>query len=99
MDGTYQELHQKYWKKTGNQLQLSYLLEAYRLFPDKENFFIKPKSGNMDSSFFNKLAGNSMLMQQIKTNKSESDIRASWEPGLKSFKAIRKKYLLYKDFE
>jgi uncharacterized protein YbbC (DUF1343 family) len=85
--------------KTGNKLQLSYLLEAYRLFPDKENFFIKPKSGNMDSSFFNKLAGNSMLMQQIKTNKSESDIRASWEPGLKAFKAIRKKYLLYKDFE
>lgn len=86
-------------KKTSNKLQLSYLLEAYRLFPDKENFFIKPKSGNLDSSFFNKLAGNSILMQQIKSGKTEADIRASWQPGLKAFKAIRKKYLLYNDFE
>ena len=28
---------------------------------------------------------------------SEEGIRASWEPGLKKFGAVRKKYLLYKD--
>ena len=86
-------------KKTGNQLRISYLLEAYRLFPDKENFFIKPKSGNLDSSFFNKLAGNNQFLNQIKSGKTESEIRQSWQPALTAFKAIRKKYLLYKDFE
>jgi len=38
-------------------------------------------------------------MQQIKSGKSESEIRKSWEPGLANFRAIRKKYLLYKDFK
>ncbi len=86
-------------KKTNGKLQLNYLLEAYRLFPDKDNFFIKPKSGNMDESFFNKLAGNSSLMQQIISGKTEAEIRRSWEPGLSAFKSVRKKYLMYKDFE
>jgi len=47
----------------------------------------------------NKLAGNATLMQQIKDGKSEDEIRKSWQPDIQKFKAIRKKYLLYKDFE
>jgi uncharacterized protein YbbC (DUF1343 family) len=86
-------------KKIDNKIQLKYLLEAYRLFPDKESFFIKTKSGDMDQSFFNKLAGNSSLMQQIKAGATETEIRKSWEPKLSQFKSIRKKYLLYPDFE
>lgn len=86
-------------KKVNNHIQLKYLLDAYKLFPDKEAFFIKPKSGNIDESFFNKLAGNATLMQQIKDGKTEAEIRASWQPKLKEFKKIRKKYLLYADFE
>jgi uncharacterized protein YbbC (DUF1343 family) len=86
-------------KKVNNRIQLKYLLDAYKLFPDKEAFFIKPKSGNMDEAFFNKLAGNATLMQQIKAGKSESEIRKSWQPKLNEFKKIRKKYLLYEDFE
>ena len=85
-------------KKTDNRIQLGYLLKAYQLFPDKANFFIPPKSGNMDEVFFNKLAGNGELMQQIKSGLSEKAIRASWQPGLTEFKKIRKKYLLYEDF-
>ena len=85
-------------KKTDNRIQLGYLLQAYQLFPDKANFFIPPKSGNMDEAFFNKLAGNGQLMQQIKSGLSEKAIRASWQPGLDAFKIIRKKYLLYEDF-
>lgn len=73
-------------------LNLQYLLDAYKLYPDKNNFFIKPKTGDY---FFNKLAGNAMLMQQVKEGKSADEIRASWQPGLERFKAIRKKYLLY----
>ena len=53
----------------------------------------------MDQSFFNKLAGNNDLWQQVKAGKSEKEIRASWEPKLSEFKKIRKKYLLYQDFE
>jgi hypothetical protein len=38
-------------------------------------------------------------MQQIKEEESEEIIRKSWEPALSQFKNIRKKYLLYPDFE
>jgi len=85
-------------RKVNNKLQLKWLIEAYKLFPEKDKFFILPKSGQMEESFFNKLAGNNELWQQIKKGKSETDIRKSWEPGLKEFKKIRKKYLLYEDF-
>ena len=73
-------------------IQIKYLLEAYRLFPGKDSFFLK-------NNFFNKLAGNATFQQQIKDGLTETAIRKSWEPGIKQFKAIRKKYLLYKDFE
>ncbi len=79
-------------KKVDNKIQLKWLMQAYRLFPDKENFFLK-------SAHFNHLAGNDVLMQQIKDGVSEDDIRKSWKPQLDNFKKIRKKYLLYKDFE
>ncbi|MBU1372141.1 MAG: DUF1343 domain-containing protein [Bacteroidetes bacterium] len=68
------------------QLNLKILIELYAAFPDKEHFF---------NSFFNKLAGNDILMQQIKDGRSEKEIRASWEPGLSNYKVQRKKYLLY----
>lgn len=84
--------------KTGTQIQLKWLIEAYKLFPDKNNFFLLPKSGKMEESFFNKLAGNNDLWQQIKAGKSEAEIRKSWEPKLSEYKLIRKKYLLYDDF-
>jgi len=45
------------------------------------------------------LAGNADLMEQIQTGQSAKDIRASWQKGIIKFKKIRKKYLLYKDFE
>lgn len=86
-------------KKIDKRIQLKWIMEAYRLFPEKDSFFIIPKSGDMSKSFFDKLAGNYELWQQIRDGKTESEIRASWEPALSAFKKIRKKYLLYKDFE
>ena len=53
-------------KKVNGRIQLKWLLEAYKLFPDKNAFFILPKSGKAEDCFFNKLAGNSTLMQQLK---------------------------------
>jgi uncharacterized protein YbbC (DUF1343 family) len=85
--------------KVNGRIQLKWLIQAYKLYPRKDSFFLVPKSGNMEESFFNKLAGNNDLWQQIKAGKSEDEIRASWEPGLSDFKKIRKKYLLYADFE
>lgn len=83
-------------KRIGNRLNLSFLLEAYKLFPDKEHFFIMPKSGNIREAFFNKLAGNEELMLQVIAGNTETEIRKSWEPALSDFKKIRLKYLLYK---
>ena len=78
-------------KKVDKQIQLTWIIQAYKLFPDKENFFLK-------SNGFNRLAGNDVLMKQIKNGVSETEIRKSWEPALSKFKKIRKKYLLYMDF-
>jgi uncharacterized protein YbbC (DUF1343 family) len=48
---------------------------------------------------FNFHVGNSDLQKQIKEGKSIEEIQNSWKPSLMRFKVIRKKYLLYKDFE
>jgi uncharacterized protein YbbC (DUF1343 family) len=74
------------------QINLSYLLNAYKNYPDKNAFFLK---GN----FFDKLSGTTELRTQLIQGKSADAIRASWQDGLKKFKIIRKKYLLYTDFE
>lgn len=87
-------------EKSGKRIQLSYLLNAYKLFPDKSKFFLTSKTDpKPEDFFFNKLSGNATLMQQIIEGKSESDIRKSWEPGLNAFKVIRKRYLIYEDFQ
>ena len=79
-------------KKVDGKIQLTRLIDAYKIFPDKDSFFLKSNS-------FNRLSGTDILMQQIKDGKSEEEIRKSWEPKLSEFKVIRKKYLLYEDFE
>jgi uncharacterized protein YbbC (DUF1343 family) len=82
-------------KKVNNQIQLKYLIEAYKQFSKKDSFFITPKENKPENYFFNKLAGNATLMQQLKQGKTEAQIRNSWKADLDKFKAIRKKYLLY----
>jgi uncharacterized protein YbbC (DUF1343 family) len=71
---------------------LKYILKAYEDFSDKENFFIK-------NNFFEKLAGGEELRRQIKDGLTEEQIKATWKAELDIFKANRKQYLLYKDFE
>ncbi len=92
---------EKILKKLDNRIQLSWLINAYKLFPDKNNFFLSAKKEKLEETdyYFNKLAGNATLKQQIKNGVGEKDIRKSWEPKLNNFKKIRKKYLLYVDFE
>ena len=78
-------------KEVDGRIQLKYLLNAYKLFPGKDSFFLK-------NNFINTLAGNNQLAAQVRQGKTEGEIRQSWEPALTNFKKIRKKYLLYKDF-
>lgn len=83
---------EKVLKELNKKIQLKYLLDAYKIFPGKDSFFLK-------NNFINRLAGNDQLAQQVKQGKTEAEIRKSWEPALSNYKKIRKKYLLYKDFE
>lgn len=69
---------------------LNYLLNAYKLSKDNNNFF---------NSFFIKLAAKASLGVQIEKGMKEKTIKATWKTTLAKFKVIRKKYLLYKDFE
>ncbi|WP_203969349.1 exo-beta-N-acetylmuramidase NamZ family protein [Capnocytophaga stomatis] len=48
------------------------------------------------TSSFNKIAGNATLKQQIIDQKSDDEIRKTWQPALDKFKQTRKKYLIYK---
>lgn len=72
-------------KKSGH-INLSWLIELYKAFPDKSHFF---------NAYFTKLAGTNQLQKQIEAGKTEAQIRQSWETGLWKFKATRHKYLLY----
>ena len=67
-------------------IDLHYLLDFYKAYPDKEKFFIP---------YFEKLAGTAALRQQIKDGLTEEQIRESWRTELDSYKKMRKKYLLY----
>jgi uncharacterized protein YbbC (DUF1343 family) len=75
-------------KRVDGRIQLKFLIEAYKLFPDKEAFF---------GPSINRLAGTDELAKQIREGKTEEEIRQSWEPKLREFKEIRKRYLLYPD--
>lgn len=71
-------------------LHIDLLVEMYRSYPEQQAFF---------NNFFVKLAGTDRLQQQISEGLSAESIRASWQEELQAFKKIRKKYLLYADFE
>lgn len=76
--------------KNAKSLYLFWLISMYQSYSDKENFF---------TPFFDKLAGTDKLANQIKSGKTEDEIRKSWSEGLKKYREVRKKYLLYEDFE
>lgn len=68
---------------------LRYLLDFYQQSSAKNQFFNKG---------FERLAGTRELRQQIIDGKTEAEIRKTWEPKLSQYKQLRKKYLLYPDF-
>ena len=80
--------------RKAKQLNLKWLIDMYKAYPDKEKFFDMSQSKQMND--INKLAGTENLKKQIIAGTSEEDIRKSWEPGLSDYKTMIKKYLLYK---
>ena len=82
-----------------HRINIELFLEMYKAYPQKDSFFIHTTGNTQRDYYFNKLAGNSSLMEQIQSGVSATVIRASWQKDLAHFKMIRKKYLLYKDFE
>ena len=68
-------------------LKIQWIIDAYRAFPDKSRFF---------NSYFDTLAGGTLLREQIEKGMSEDEIRSTWAAGLERFRKIREKYLLYR---
>jgi uncharacterized protein YbbC (DUF1343 family) len=72
------------------QINIDWLKDFYKHTPDSAKFF---------NPFFFKLSADSLLKKQIVQNVSTDSIRKTWANGIKKFKVVRKKYLLYTDFE
>lgn len=74
-----------------NQLDLSFVLDAYKNFDKKsQDFFLK-------NLWFDTLAGTDELRLQIIAGKSEEEIRNSWKKDLEQFEKIRTKYVIYEN--
>ena len=82
----YGEMIMRYEKR----INLFWLIDLYKKYPNKKEYF---------NNYFNTLAGNDALKLQIEAGMSEENIRDSWQAKLTEYKKIRKKYLLYKDFD
>ncbi|MDP4711149.1 MAG: DUF1343 domain-containing protein [Saprospiraceae bacterium] len=70
------------------QVQVEYLIDFYQGFPSKDSLFLK-------NLYLDKLAGGKELREAILAGNNAAQIRASWEPELSAYRALRKKYLLY----
>ena len=71
---------------------LKYFLDFYNKYEDETEFLTRER-------WLNLLAGTDSMIKQIREGKSEAEILESWQPELEEFKQMRKKYLLYPDFE
>lgn len=78
--------------KNAPKFTLKFFIDFYNKYEDKKDFLTR-------ENWFNLLAGNDELIAQIRSGKSEHEILEALEPELKKYKLMRKKYLLYPDFE
>ena len=74
-------------------INLQWLKELYKAYPDKEKFFDHTQSKEIGNVDFR--TGDSRLKQQVIDDVPDEEIRKSWEPALGNYKEMRKKYLLY----
>ncbi len=67
---------------------LSYFISFYKKYG-------KDKGYGLNEEWFNLLAGDDYIIQDIKSGLSETEIRKKWKAELKEFSTLRDKYLLY----
>ncbi len=79
------------YEKIEKKLNISYLINFYNE--------LKENSSDFFGSYFYRIIGNKTFEDQIKLGLSEEQIRSSWNEKLDIYKKMRKKYLLYNDFE
>ncbi len=72
-----------------NAIDLSFLLNSSNL--------LKTQLFDGKEKFFNLLAGNNILLSQIKSGMTNEAIHETWKESLDGFRHIRSKYLLYTD--
>jgi len=78
--------------KEAPKFTLKYFVDFYKKYENKADFLTH-------ENWFNLLAGNDELLAQIRAGKSETEIFEMIKPDLEKYKPLRKKYLLYPDFE
>ena len=71
-------------------LNLRWLIDTYKTMGKGEAFF---------TDYIDKLAGTGNLRKQILEGETDDQIKQSWQGDLDRFRILRKKYLLYDDFE
>jgi uncharacterized protein YbbC (DUF1343 family) len=67
-------------------VNLKWVIDAYRNYPEKDKFF---------TPYFDVLASGPTIREQIQKGMTAEEIRATWKDGLERFSKIREKYLLY----
>lgn len=77
-------------KTAPRELTLKYLLEYHADLKDDTTFF---------RSYIDQLSGTKEFRKQVEAGWSEEEIKTTWQSKLTAYKAMRKKYLLYPDFE
>jgi uncharacterized protein YbbC (DUF1343 family) len=73
-------------------LNFNWLVKSFKMSNEDLDFFNK-------NDFFNLLAGTDKIMNLIKGGANGFQIRETYQKELEKFKLIRKKYLIYDDFE
>ncbi|MBN2610804.1 MAG: DUF1343 domain-containing protein [Bacteroidales bacterium] len=76
--------------KAVRKIEVGFVIKIYEKMKKSSDFF---------NSSFNYHAGNGELMKQIESGMTEEEIRATWQKENEKYKKIRKRYLLYPDFE
>ncbi|GAB1464306.1 exo-beta-N-acetylmuramidase NamZ family protein [Pedobacter sp.] len=74
-------------------INFEWIMELYKVHPKKEQFFESKFSNQMNNIEIQ--IGRGDFRQQIIDGVPIETIRAGWEPGLKAYKEMRKKYLIY----
>ncbi len=79
--------------RKSKKINFSWIMELYKAHPKKEQFFESKFSNQMNNIEIQ--IGRGDFRQQIIDGVPIETIRAGWEPGLKAYKKMRLKYVLY----